>query len=48
MPAPIVGANSVEQLAELLPAAARSITPEEVSGLDEVSGWVRSRTEKEA
>ena len=47
MTAPIVGANSVEQLNELLPAATLSLTPEEVSGLDEVSGWVRSRTEKE-
>lgn len=48
MTAPIVGANSVEQLNELLPAAELQLTHEEVSMLDEVSGWERSRTEKEA
>jgi aryl-alcohol dehydrogenase-like predicted oxidoreductase len=47
MTAPIVGANSAEQLRELLPAAELKLTPEEVTRLDEVSGWVRSRTEKE-
>lgn len=48
MTAPIVGANSAEQLRELLPAAELKLTPDEVTRLDEVSGWVRSRTEKEA
>ena len=48
MTAPIVGANSVEQLQELLPAAELKLTQEEVSALDEVSGWQLSRTEKEA
>ena len=47
MTAPIVGANSVEQLNELLPAVELMLTPEEVNTLDEVSGWNRSRTEKE-
>lgn len=47
MSAPIVGANSVEQLAELMPAATLELTPAELSALDEVSGWARSRTEKE-
>lgn len=45
--APIVGANSVEQLNELLPAAGLELIQAEVAALDEVSGWARSRTEKE-
>ncbi len=48
MTAPIVGANSAEQLGELMPAATLELTPEELAALDEVSGWARSRTEKEA
>lgn len=48
MTAPIVGANSAEQLNELLPAATLELNPEEVAALDEVSGWARSRTEREA
>lgn len=47
MTAPIVGANSPEQLNELLPAAELQLTQEEVAALDEVSSWARSRTEKE-
>ena len=45
--APIVGANSVEQLSELLPAAGLELTQVEVAALDDASDWVRSRTEKE-
>ena len=48
MSAPIVGANSAEQLNELMPAATLELTPEELAALEEVSGWERSRTEKEA
>ena len=47
MTAPIVGANSAEQLGELMPAATLTLAPEEVAALDEVSGWERSRTERE-
>lgn len=47
MSAPIVGANSAEQLHELMPAATLGLAPEELAALDEVSGWERSRTEKE-
>jgi aryl-alcohol dehydrogenase-like predicted oxidoreductase len=45
--APIVGANHVRQLKELLPAAQLSLSPEEVQALDEVSDWPHSRTERE-
>jgi len=45
--APIVGANSPEQLRELLGATEVQLKEEEVATLDEVSGWVRSRTERE-
>ena len=37
--APIVGANSLEQLAALLPAADIELTAEEKSRLDEASAW---------
>lgn len=47
MSAPIVGANSAEQLGELMPAAALELTPEELAALDEASSWTRSRTERE-
>lgn len=47
MTAPVVGVNSPEQLNELLPAAKLQLTHEEVSMLEEVSGWERSRTEGE-
>lgn len=47
MSAPIVGANSVEQLNDLIPAATLQLNSEEITALDEVSGWVRSRTELE-
>lgn len=48
MSAPIVGANSVAQLDDLLPAATLTLAPEEITALDEVSSWERSRTEREA
>ena len=47
MSAPIVGANSVGQLNDLLPAANLSLSPDEIKALDEVSDWPRSRTERE-
>jgi aryl-alcohol dehydrogenase-like predicted oxidoreductase len=43
--APIVGANSVAQLRELLPAAALELTGDEVDRLDKVSSWPKARTE---
>ncbi|WP_027481800.1 aldo/keto reductase [Deinococcus pimensis] len=43
--APIVGANSVEQLRELMPAADLDLTPEEVAALDTASDWPRARTD---
>ncbi len=47
MTAPIVGANSVAQLQDVLPAAELELTPEQIAALDTVSDWERSRTEKE-
>jgi aryl-alcohol dehydrogenase-like predicted oxidoreductase len=47
MTAPIVGANSVKQLKELMPAASLELSPEDVQKLDEVSSWDRTRTERE-
>jgi aryl-alcohol dehydrogenase-like predicted oxidoreductase len=46
--APIVGANSVAQLRDLMPAASLQLSSEEVAALDQVSDWPRSRTEREA
>ncbi len=48
MSAPIVGANSVAQLLDLMPAATLELSSEELDALDEVSGWTASRTEQEA
>lgn len=48
MTAPIIGANSVAQLAELLPAATLSLEASEIATLNEVSGWELSRTERES
>ncbi|PYE51928.1 aldo/keto reductase [Deinococcus yavapaiensis] len=45
MTAPIIGANSVEQLRDLLPAATLRLTPEDITALDEVSKWERARTD---
>ena len=47
MSAPIIGANSAAQLQDLLPAATLELSPEEVTALDKVSDWERSRTEQE-
>ncbi len=47
MTAPIVGANSVAQLNELLPAAGLLLSTDELSVLDEASSWSLTRTEKE-
>jgi aryl-alcohol dehydrogenase-like predicted oxidoreductase len=43
--APIVGANSPEQLGALLPAATLDLTADEIGWLDGVSSWHKSRTE---
>jgi len=37
--APIIGANSVEQLADLLPAGDLSLSADEVRALDQASAW---------
>jgi aryl-alcohol dehydrogenase-like predicted oxidoreductase len=37
MTAPIIGANSPAQLADLLPAAELTLTPEEIASLDAAS-----------
>ncbi|MDX2003801.1 MAG: aldo/keto reductase [Meiothermus sp.] len=47
MAAPIVGANSVGQLRDLMPAAEVALTADEVRALDEASSWSLSRTERE-
>ena len=43
--APIVGANTSDQLRELLPAASLVLSAEEVDRLAKVSSWPRARTE---
>jgi aryl-alcohol dehydrogenase-like predicted oxidoreductase len=40
--APIIGANSGEQLADLLPAADLSLSADEVQALDQASAWAAS------
>ncbi|MGL4608257.1 MAG: aldo/keto reductase [Trueperaceae bacterium] len=47
MTAPIIGANTVAQLNDLIPAATLHLTADEVKILDDVSDWQRSRTEQE-
>jgi aryl-alcohol dehydrogenase-like predicted oxidoreductase len=47
MTAPIVGANSVAQLRDLMPAATLSLSSEDIAALDDVSGWQLSRPERE-
>ena len=47
MTAPIVGANSVAQLEDVLPAATLQLSHEEITALDEASDWEPSRTEQE-
>ncbi|MBS3967445.1 MAG: aldo/keto reductase [Truepera sp.] len=48
MTAPIIGANSVAQLQELLPAATLSLEVGELEALNTVSNWEPSRTERES
>lgn len=43
--APIVGANSPEQLRDLLPAAELRLSPEDVADIDRASEWRRFRTD---
>ncbi|HWG83878.1 MAG TPA: aldo/keto reductase [Deinococcales bacterium] len=43
--APIVGANSVEQLQDLLGAIEVKLSPEDVAELNQVSDWKRSRAD---
>lgn len=43
--APIVGANTSDQLRDLLPAASLELSAEEVERLAKVSSWRRARTE---
>lgn len=45
--APIVGANSIEQLRGVLPAATLQLSASDLERLDEVSSWDRTRTEEE-
>lgn len=45
--APIIGANTVAQLQELLPAATLALDAAELEALNTVSGWEPSRTERE-
>jgi aryl-alcohol dehydrogenase-like predicted oxidoreductase len=47
MAAPIIGANTAAQLADLLPAADLALEAAEVEQLDQASSWARSRTELE-
>lgn len=47
MTAPIVGANTVAQLQDLMPAVKVQLSADEVAALDTVSDWARSRTERE-
>lgn len=47
MTAPIIGANSVQQLQDLMPAVRLQLSPEEIAALAEVSSWPLSRTERE-
>ncbi|WP_407573080.1 aldo/keto reductase [Deinococcus altitudinis] len=47
MTAPIVGANSVTQLQELLGTVALKLTPEDLEEISKASDWERARTELE-
>ena len=47
MTAPIVGANSVEQLQELLGTVALRLTSEDLAEISKASDWERARTELE-
>jgi len=47
MTAPIVGANNVEQLQELLSGASLTLSPDDLKEISSVSDWERARTEEE-
>lgn len=47
MTAPIVGANSVAQLDDLLGTLTLELTPDDVKEIDTASDWERARTEQE-
>ena len=47
MTAPIIGANSVAQLQELLGAVTLRLSAEDLAEISEVSDWERARTELE-
>ncbi|WP_407541977.1 aldo/keto reductase (plasmid) [Deinococcus radiomollis] len=47
MTAPIVGANSVEQLQELLGTVVFRLTPDDLAEISKASDWERARTELE-
>jgi len=45
--APIIGANSVEQLQELLGTLQLELTPDDLAEISRVSDWERARTDRE-
>ena len=47
MTAPIIGANSVEQLRELLGTLELKLTQDDLAEISRVSDWERARTERE-
>ncbi|GHF51937.1 aryl-alcohol dehydrogenase-like predicted oxidoreductase [Deinococcus metalli] len=47
MTAPIIGANSVAQLDDLLGTLTLTLTPEDVAEINTASDWERARTERE-
>ncbi|MGI8747273.1 MAG: aldo/keto reductase, partial [Deinococcus sp.] len=47
MTSPIIGANSVEQLQELLGTVELKLTPDDLAEISGVSDWERARTEQE-
>jgi aryl-alcohol dehydrogenase-like predicted oxidoreductase len=47
MTAPIIGANSVQQLQELLGTVQVKLSPEHLAEISKVSDWERARTEEE-
>ena len=46
--APIIGANSVEQLSDSIGAADLVLAAEEIEEISNVAHWEKSRTEREA
>jgi aryl-alcohol dehydrogenase-like predicted oxidoreductase len=47
MTAPIIGANTVQQLQDLMPAVDLQLSTDQIATLNEVSSWPLSRTERE-